>query len=316
MAIAMPQRKESALDRVAKVLGVANAGLGMAATGYGLYKGIKQEGRESEAYEKAQALDAQEKDASSPLSQAAREGFSKVTGSPVADTVSAYQLKQQFGPLADYSKKAFETKQGLEADITKIHEKGAEDRKTEQAKLGDLTGDAAKLAKLSSADKQRYDNVIMANDAIRDMAAALGKGGSRYSLIGDNDYTFALRRFNEALGRMQSGGAIGSKEAAEFAAMARSLGDDPTMQAQKLQKLQGIMSDRFKTLGFDPSKNERFAYEVTVPKSNDPGSMIKEAQAGNGKYTPDDIAALQWAQNNKADPRAQAIVQSLRSRGL
>ena len=317
MAIAIPGRsKEGALDKLVKGLTIANQGINTVAGAYGLYKGIKQEGRESEAYDKAKEIEAQEKDAASPLSKAAREAYTKATGSPLADTVSAFQMKRDFGPVASYSMEAFKSGQGEKAKIAEIQEKGRQDRLTDAAKAGGLSGEDAKLAKLSGMDRQRYDNVIMANDAIRDMASALGKGESRYSVWGDNNYTNALSRFEEALGRMQSGGAINKDEGARFRQLARSFGDDPSMQAQKLQQLQQMMQDRYKSLGFDPGKNNRFAYAVNAPRSNDPTVLLQEARAGQSKYSPDDIQALQWAEANKGDPRAQKIVEGLRSRGL
>ncbi len=119
--------------------------------------------------------------------------------------------------------------------------------------------DAGKLQNLNSSDKQRYDNVIMANRSLQQMAEALNKGDSRYSLIGDNDFTAALGRYKEAVGRMQSGGAIGTKEAQQFIDMARSLGDNTERTQSKLNELNTIMRDRFKTLGFDPNNNPDMA---------------------------------------------------------
>lgn len=318
MAIVVPQRKPGAIDRLAQGLGLVNNTLGIASSGYNLYRGVKDAGRRDEEYEKAKTQEAQFKDASSPLSQAARKNYQAYSDSPIAETVSAYELEKTFGPLANYTQSKFKSGQDLAADKEKIAFKALEDRKTELAKLGGLTGDAAKLAKLSGTDKQRYDHVMMANDAVKDMATALAAGKSRYSLIGDNDYTAALTRFEDAMGRMQSGGAINKDEGDRFRALARSAFDDPKMQAQKLQQLQQIMQDRFRTLGFDPSKNDRFAYQVTVPKAQDPTTILKEAKAGAGTYkpTPEDIKMLQWAQNNPGDPTAKEIVKELRARGL
>lgn len=118
---------------------------------------------------------------------------------------------------------------------------------------------------LNSSDKQRFDNVRMALDAVKGMRAAWEAGDNTFSVIGDNDYTMNLARFEEALGRMQSGGAIGKEEGARFRAMAPQMLDSEDTQRQKLDWIQKEMEDRMNTLGVDPA---------TV-QSSSPGSSPK-----------------------------------------
>lgn len=134
-----------------------------------------------------------------------------------------------------------------------------------------------KLAGLNSSDKQRFDNIGMANKAINDMAQALNNEESRYSAWGDNNFTAALSRFEEAVGRMQSGGAIGEKEGKRFMNLARSFGDSPKMQRQKLDELKSIMQGRYKTLGFDPNAEPEFA-SIAWKKQDGP-NLAPTAQA-------------------------------------
>jgi len=150
-----------------------------------------------------------------------------------------------------------------------------------KSKLGDLLPPTkeSKLASLNSSDKQRYDNVVMANDAINEMGSALNSNVPRYSPFGDNNYTAALSRFEEAVGRMQSGGAINKDEGERFRALARSALDNPKMQRQKLDELKQIMRSRYKTLGFDPQGEGSFAYLKWDKKGNKTGSIIKDASA-------------------------------------
>ena len=77
-----------------------------------------------------------------------------------------------------------------------------------------------RLSSLPSTEKGRYDNVLMGTKALDSMESALAGDANTFSVIGDNPYTFALNQWNEAIGRMQSGGAINDEEAKRFKAMA------------------------------------------------------------------------------------------------
>lgn len=146
----------------------------------------------------------------------------------------------------------------------------AESDKSAKNELAQLKLDAAaktkeepkSVSKLNSTDKGRYDNVKMASDAINGMVEALNQGQSRYSLLGDNDFTQNLTIFSEALGRMQSGGAINKEESARFMTMARSAFDDPTQTQKKLARLKMIMDDRMKTLDQEPVPSVAFKQKL------------------------------------------------------
>lgn len=112
----------------------------------------------------------------------------------------------------------------------------------------------AKLAGLNASDKARFDNVRMYSTALDDMEKAIKKGGSRYSLIGDNEFTKALDRAAEAFGRMQSGGAINKDEEARFKNMVRATGDDTKMTLQKIADNRKEAHARLTTLGFSPQE--------------------------------------------------------------
>lgn len=118
-----------------------------------------------------------------------------------------------------------------------------------------------RLSKLSGEDKKRYDNVVMGQKAVNDMAGALAKGDNTFSLIGDNDFTFAARRWDEAIGRMQSGGAINEEEAKRFRAMMPGATDSREMQAKKLTEMTREMNARLGTLGFKPQEVTGFSDE-------------------------------------------------------
>lgn len=111
-----------------------------------------------------------------------------------------------------------------------------------------------KLAHLNSSDKSRFDSAKMGYQAVDDMTRALKGGDWTFSPIGDNNFTVASRNFEEALGRMQSGGAINKDEEARFKKMRPSASDSSEMQKKKLQQIQAEMGSRLKTLGFSPDE--------------------------------------------------------------
>lgn len=310
MAIAQPGKKEDAWDKVAKALSIANQGVGIV----GGIQSIRKSSNDMEVSKTAQENEAQGimtpvqkatllKDQS--RSEVEVPGATRFHERQEDGTLKPYWLSPKTkatenpavsGALSQKDLNAWEQGGGLVVPAgtkkSRLSSVMGPDGKIQQVGLikpefSDPNAvkapldDNDKRAKLSSSDKQRYDNVVMANDAVGGMAKALQAGGSRYSLIGDNDYTASLARFKEAIGRMQSGGAIQKDEATSFMNLARNLGDDPAMQLKKLQELQGIMKDRYQTLGFDPSKNERFAYKVEGGKNKGPSELVNGVVAGD-----------------------------------
>ena len=165
----------------------------------------------------------------------------------------------------------------------------------------------ARVAKLNATDKARFDNVVMSSTALKDMSAALDAGQNTFSIIGDNDFTAANARFTEALGRMQSGGAIGKDEQKKFMAMAPKASDSAVMQQKKLSALQSEMTNRLSTLGFQRDEVPALlSWKSPITEFDKDGTAMAATQPLND----DDKAAIQWAQDpkNKADPRASQIL--------
>lgn len=132
-----------------------------------------------------------------------------------------------------------------------------------------------KLKSLNATDRARYDNVIMATKAAEDMGAALQAGNNTFSIIGDNEFTIAERDFSEALGRMQSGGAITDDEAAKFMKMAPKFMDSDEIRQSKLARIKSEMESRLATLGFSGDEIPQLANRKSTPKSQgDDGTAI------------------------------------------
>lgn len=107
---------------------------------------------------------------------------------------------------------------------------------------------------LPAASQQRLDNAAMALLGVEDMNAAFNSGENTFSVIGDNKFTEAKRRFTEALGRMQSGGAINKEEEKRFSSMIPTAADPEPLQRLKLKKMANEMAARIKSFGMDPQK--------------------------------------------------------------
>lgn len=137
---------------------------------------------------------------------------------------------------------------------------------------------AGKLAALNASEKARFDHVRSYAKAVDDLEISLAKGGSRYSPIGDNDFTAALDRAAESYGRMQSGGAINKDEEARFKNMIRALGDDGKRTLSKISEARREADSRFETLGFKSSE----VPEMVASRSN----LEKALVASKNKSAP------------------------------
>lgn len=107
------------------------------------------------------------------------------------------------------------------------------------------------LKKMGAEEKKRFDSVTMGVQAVDDMKNALASGENTFSLWGDNPYTESRRRFEEAIGRLQSGGAISKEEEKRFKAMAPSVTDSAEIQQQKLTNIAADLESRLQTFGLD-----------------------------------------------------------------
>lgn len=137
-----------------------------------------------------------------------------------------------------------------------------------------------RLAKLGAEGKQRLDNARMGLIAVQGMSDALNMGQNTFSVWGDNDFTQQRSLFEEALGRMQSGGAISKEEEARFKNMAPTFRDSPEMKAKKLANLQAEMTSRIHTLGFQPDELGVKTMVAQQPAKGGGGSILtNEANA-------------------------------------
>ena len=112
-----------------------------------------------------------------------------------------------------------------------------------------------KIANLNSTDKTNYDKTRMALSAVKDMKKALSEGDMTVTLPGkENKYTLAAKTYEEAFGRLQSGGAISKEENKRFSEFRPSVFDSAEMQQYKLDQLEKEFSSRLSTYGISPQE--------------------------------------------------------------
>ena len=168
---------------------------------------------------------------------------------------------------------------------------------------------AGRLEKLGGEQKARLDNAKLGLVAARGMADSLNAGSNTFSVIGDNDFTQQRALFEEALGRMQSGGAISKDEENRFKKMAPSFWDTPEMRQKKLAQIQTEMESRIKTLGFTPEQIGVSPGASQNMLASTPTPIVQMNGANASQPSQRDLDAINWAKASPKDPRAAKILQ-------
>lgn len=173
-----------------------------------------------------------------------------------------------------------------------------------------------KLEKLSGEARGRFDNVVMGLTALKqleDQIAQNPSGLSRVGLLRDNPYTVAAREWEEAIGRMQSGGAITTDEGKRFKALIPGPLDSPEVTQTKIANMKNLMTQRYRTFGFKPEDAEKLGLDGQSLAFSSGGSKARGPLATSmaSSLSDQDKEALSWARANKSDPRAKAILKKL-----
>ncbi len=212
------------------------------------------------------------------------------------------------GPLAKSV-----AEQRLEFDKQKF---AAEQANKKEAKVEAVRAEAQpKPVKLNAEERKRLDSASMGLAAVKEMGDALQSGSNTFSLVGDNPYTAARTRFEEAIGRMQSGGAISQDEGNRFKSMMPTVTDNQAIQNAKIKEMYREMSLRVESLGANPEEILAKRESIRTPFDKErqaPG----EAKAAPAQH-PQASAAQQWAEQNIMSPdpktaeKARAILERL-----
>lgn len=266
--------------------------------------------RAIEDAKKKDVLQAEQRDPLSKRSVGAKAAYNQFSkyGVQIDPNDTEETLIQRYGPISELMNNKIRNL----GDIEKIRiQKGLDAQEKEkdrqnQAYLKSLDDQKKSDPKnLTGSDKARYDNSLMVLKAIDGMDGALAGGQNTMTFKGDNDFTLNARNAAEAIGRMQSGGAIGVEEEKRFRAMLPTIWDSQEMQAKKLANLREEMTSRLSTLGVPMERTGYTPSELTygskktntanaAPKSGD----IKE---WNGKVY--QVVNGQWVElKEKARP--------------
>lgn len=128
---------------------------------------------------------------------------------------------------------------------------------------------------LGAQEKKDLANQKESMEALQAMHDALSAGDNTFSLVGDNNFTFAKKKYTEALGRLQSGGAIGAKELETFESFVPNARDSAEMQRKKLQTGYRQMADRLGISGFKP---EEFGLNSSLVSQQDLASKKRQQE--------------------------------------
>lgn len=313
--INMPTRQpqEDPLDKVIKGLSIANSIFGMRADLAKVEEAKRLQAdaavkKQQEAenfknqqinfqnqqteFAQKQASQAPLNDPNSAASKTYREQL-RAKGVNVPDDSTAAQNSALYGSYLKEREKS-PVVAAMEAERLAKTKKDAEDAAFAKTPKG-------KLDKMPAAEKQRYDNVVMALGAVTDMENALANGTNTFSLMGDNEFTLAANNFQEALGRMQSGGAIGKDELKTFQSLRPRPTDSADIQYQKIQKMRDLMEQRFQTLGFEKGQAQDLGLDPTrlgfsknadVQAPAPRGSFGNEAKAATPQLTKQDLSKM------------------------
>lgn len=149
----------------------------------------------------------------------------------------------------------------LQLDKAKRERDEAERRMTPQGKLESMSGE----------QKKRFDQSIAARNAVEDIDQAysgllkneqpglIGKMSRMSDMVdvplrGDTPFTESRRRFEEYLGRLQSGGQISEGESKRFRSLMPAATDDSRIGQQKLKNLSQELETSITSTGISPDQ--------------------------------------------------------------
>jgi len=231
---------------------------GVASLGAGIQGGdIAQVGRSFEAGRQRAEQDRKAKalvDPKSEESKRRRMVFEKALGSSIPEEYSATDLNDPvvLQSIRDKKMQELAPKAG-----TGIGVRGG---------VGQVKPE--KERKLSQDERALLNNSALAYKALFDMEDAIKKDVSKTSYFGDNDYTYAANRFVEGIGRMQSGGAIGTEEAENFKKLIPGRFDKEETAKNKIKDMKAELEARLKSINFDPKevlKSRTYTEDISSP---------------------------------------------------
>jgi hypothetical protein len=221
-------------------------------------------------------------------------------------------------------------------------EEAANRNKLERDKLAQEAAiEKAKLAAASSKTKKegtqvpgsvaaelgQFDSAVaMADDAMKSyMEKASSPGSSVKSWLPGSDANQYEKERNvtaQAIGTILEGGKLTEQDYDRYKAMLPSPSDTNQIAQTKVTAIKNLIEQRRKgkiqglaQTGFDVSGVQQ-REPTGFAKAGAGGGIMPEAVASTPKITPQDAQALRWAQEHQDDPRAKAIFDRLKGKGM
>jgi hypothetical protein len=282
MQFVQPQQKESAIDRLAKVLGIVNAGASTAANIYGIKKGMDDNSRAETQFQTQQKELSDQSDPNSESSIMARDIVGKATGSPIAQTVSFRQLHQQ--GLVPYAFKKMEAADQHRGKLEEITTKSTEDRKTELAKADRERG--TKQGALATELRKERSGLGISKST-QELATAYGKmTKSDATPAGDMSLIFGYMKMLDPGSTVREGEYATAQNAAGIPVQIANLYNKakdgvklaPEQRADFLKQAGGI-------------------YQAQLERQRSVDDSFRKLAAGAG--VPEDQVLLDFGQNDK-----------------
>lgn len=291
--------KKSPLSDLADMISIAQGGLN-------LYKGLSGEVRD---YNQRAEQD-REKDAASPESETARADYGKALGSPIADTVSLYQLKQKYGPFSEFALSGFKTGEQSKRDIEKLKQEHV----NKMAEIAATGSQARQTAFAKGEDVKRLppDKVLSVNEGntipntLADISQVIDTNSDSFGPIQGrmssiNPYNekaatieAQMRSASQMFGRYMEGGVLRKEDEEKYLKMFPKLSDTPDVAKNKLAIVDRLLKQKqasnieaLRAQGYDVSGVDKGFQAGALPgvlqgkKGN--GSFIDSAHAGGGE---------------------------------
>lgn len=202
---------------------------------------------------------------------------------------------------ADVNEPVMKAKRDADPTQMMIRDYQLEKIKREEEEAAKKKTPQGKIEAMSGEQKKRFDQTVGARNAVADLASAykaldvtgkeglleaVGKRSQMTSIPfrGDTPYTQSLTRFEEYLGRLQSGGMIGKEEAERFRKMVPTSYDDPKIAQKKLQDMAQELETSLASTGVKPEEAEQMGLlrRGLMPQKAGATGKIK---VSNGKET-------------------------------
>lgn len=291
VAVNMPNQKQAdPLDKLANALNIARQGFGIYTDLKAVEQAKAQKAEEDKLrqlqikkHESEQATAEEDNNPNSPLMGTIREAAKK-RGITLPEGITPKQARTNFDAFLKPKDPRV-----VDPFVEEMRREKLEQEKFKKTPKG-------RLQAMSGDQRGRFDNVTMALDALTGMENALAGGSSTFSIIGDNDFTRNETKWEEAVGRMQSGGAINAEEAERFRRLIPRVRDSADQQAKKLADMRVIMEQRFGTFGFD--------------KESAPDLGLDPVRLGWAKSKEASPDAMGLAAGGGAPPKPKTVIQN------